>query len=62
MADRLAGGRLAAVLLDMRAVAGDDLSYREISKRLLVAYGIEVSDETLRGWIASLQSEREGVA
>lgn len=53
MADRLADGRLGEVLLEMRA----DLSFREISKRLHSTYGIEVTDETIRGWIASLQAE-----
>lgn len=51
MADRLAGGRLAATLRRLRS---DGLSYEAIGRRLYAEHGIEASRQTVARWGAEL--------
>lgn len=55
MADRLAGGNLAATLTEL---AGTDLTAGQIADRLDELHpGVEVSSVTVRNWIAALNDE-----
>lgn len=51
MADRMAGGNLAAIIGDLRA---DGRSYEEVTRRLFADFGIEVTRQTVARWGALL--------
>lgn len=51
MADRLAGGKLTAILRDLRTRG---LSPERIASRLYAEYGIEVTGATVANWLADL--------
>lgn len=52
MADRMAGGRLEAILGGLRA-SGE--SFDTIAKRLYAEHGIDVSSQTVANWWAVLE-------
>jgi hypothetical protein len=58
MADRMAGGKLAEIILDER----DRFSAEEISRHLFAAHGIEVTGQTVRRWLVLLAPAPEGEA
>lgn len=64
MADRLAGGKLKEIVLAMR---DDGVTLTEMADRLDDEYGIEVTRQTLSGWLRVYEAQRaaadaEGVA
>lgn len=60
MADRMASGRLVEIILtDQRA----GYSAEEVARRLYADYGIELSGQTIRQWLAKgLDPDPEAVA
>lgn len=58
MADRLAGGHLADIILELRG----DLSWRQISLHLRDMYGIEATDITLAEWYRQLAADEEAAS
>lgn len=58
MADRLAGGNLATLIVDL-AAAGTP--WDQMAKRLFADHGVEVTSETLRKWASILDADDESV-
>lgn len=54
MADRMAGGNLAALILADKAA---HFSAEEIARRLYADFGIEVTGQTLRRWLRELDDQ-----
>ncbi len=57
-ADKLAGGRLAEIISDLRSAG---LSPEAISRRLFSDHDIEVTRQTIYSWCATLESDGAGV-
>ncbi len=53
MADRLADGQLATILLRLRS---QDQTYDTISAHLMDEYGIEVTRQTIASWVRVLEA------
>jgi intein-encoded DNA endonuclease-like protein len=53
MADRLADGQLATILLRLRS---QDQTYDTISAQLMDEYGIEVTRQTIASWVRVLEA------
>ncbi|MEA2702902.1 MAG: hypothetical protein QOD63_847 [Actinomycetota bacterium] len=54
MADRLTGGRLAALIVQYREAGS---SWDDISRRLYSEFDVEVSAETLQAWGKALAED-----
>ena len=60
MADRMADGRLVAIITDLRSAG---LSCERIARRLYAEHGIEVTGQTLRRWLRQIdQADGEAAA
>ena len=51
MADRMAGGQLAAIIAELRT---EGRSYEDVTRRLFADFGIEVTRQTVARWGALL--------
>lgn len=54
MANRLAGGRLAAIIRRRRS-SEPPTTFEQIARELQAEHGIEVTDSTIRNWARRLE-------
>ena len=55
MADRMAGGKLAEIIAELRT---EGRSYEDVTRRLFADFGIEVTRQTVARWGALLGADK----